>query len=51
MNIKEILHHGYGLGLTRAQAATAVGVSTGAVSRILERAAAAWSESARSTRN
>ena len=31
MNIKEILHHRHGLGLTRAQTATAVGVSTGTV--------------------
>ena len=41
MNIKEILHHRHGLGLTRAQTATAVGVSTGTVSHILERASAA----------
>ena len=41
MNIKEILQHRHGLGLTRAQTATAVGVSTGTVSHILERAAAA----------
>ena len=41
MSIKEILHHRHGLGLTRAQTATAVGVSTGTVSHILERAAAA----------
>lgn len=41
MNIKEILQHRHGLGLTRAQTATAVGVSTGTVSHILERASAA----------
>ena len=41
MNIKEILHHRHGLGLTRAQTETAVGVSTGTVSHILERASAA----------
>ena len=41
MNIKEILQHRHGLGLTRAQTAAAVGVSTGTVSHILERAAAA----------
>ena len=36
MNIKELLQHRHGLGLTRAQTATAVGVSTGTVSHILE---------------
>ena len=41
MNIKEILQHRHELGLTRAQTATAVGVSTGTVSHILERASAA----------
>ena len=41
MNIEEILQHRHGLGLTRAQTATAVGVSTGTVSHILERASAA----------
>ena len=41
MSIKEILQHRHGLGLTRAQTATAVGVSTGTVSHILERASAA----------
>ena len=41
MNIKEILQHRHGLGLTRAQTASAVGVSTGTVSHILERASAA----------
>ena len=41
MNIKEILQHRHEFGLTRAQTATAVGVSTGTVSHILERAAAA----------
>ena len=41
MSIKAILRHRHGLGLTRAQTATAVGVSTGTVSHILERAAAA----------
>ena len=41
MNIKGILQHRHGLGLTRAQTATAVGVSTGTVSHILERASAA----------
>ena len=34
MNIKEILQHRHELGLTRAQTATAVGVSTGTVSHI-----------------
>ena len=43
MSIKEILHHRHGLGLTRAQTATAVGVSTGTVSHILERTAAGLS--------
>ena len=40
MNLKEILQHRHGLGLTRAQTATAVGVSTGTVgeTRIVERA-------------
>ena len=41
MNIKEILQHRHEFGLTRAQTATAVGVSTGTVSHILERASAA----------
>ena len=41
VSIKEILHHRHELGLTRAQTATAVGVRTGTVSHILERAAAA----------
>ena len=41
MNIKDILQHRHGLGLTRAQTAAAVGVSTGTVSHILERASAA----------
>jgi len=41
MHIKEILRHRHGLGLTRAQTATAAGVSTGTVSHILERASAA----------
>ena len=41
MDIKEIFQHRHGLGLTRAQTATAVGVSTGTVSHILERASAA----------
>ena len=41
MNIKEILQHRHGLGLTRAQTAVAVGVSTGTVSHILKRASAA----------
>ena len=39
--IKEILQHRHEFGLTRAQTATAVGVSTGTVSHILERASAA----------
>ena len=42
MTIKEILQHRHEFGLTRAQTATAVGVSTGTVSHILERASA-WS--------
>ena len=37
MSIKEIVHYRHGLGLTRAQSATAVGVSTATVSHILER--------------
>ena len=41
MNIKESLQHRHELGLTRAQTATAAGVSTGTVSHILERASAA----------
>ena len=41
MNIKEILQHRHEFGLTRAQTASAVGVSTGTVSHILERASAA----------
>ena len=36
MNVKEILQHRHGIGLTRAQTATAVGVSTGTVSRTCE---------------
>ena len=36
MNIKDILQHRHGLGLTRAQTATAVGVSTGTVSHKLK---------------
>ena len=43
MSIKEILQHRHGSGLTRAQTAAAVGVSTGTVSHILERAAAGLS--------
>ena len=41
MKVKKILQHRHGLGLTRAQPATAVGVSTGSVSHILEWASAA----------
>ena len=41
MKIKEFLQHRHGFGLTRAQTATAVGVSTGTVSHILERASVA----------
>ena len=41
MNIRDILQHRHEFGLTRAQVATAVGVSTGTVSHILDRASAA----------
>ena len=41
MSIREILRHRHGFGLTRAQVAAAVGVSTGTVSHVLERASAA----------
>ncbi len=41
MSIREILRHRHGFGLTRAEIATAVGVSTGPVSHVLDRAAAA----------
>ena len=41
INIKDILRHRHDLDLPRAQVAAAVGVSTGTVSHVLERAAAA----------
>ena len=41
INIKDILRHRHDLDLPRAQIAAAVGVSTGTVSHVLERAAAA----------
>ena len=41
MSIEEIVHHRHGLSLSRAQTATAVGASTGTLSHILERPAAA----------
>ena len=41
MSIRDILRHRHGFGLTRAQVAAAVGVSTGTVSHVLERASAA----------
>ena len=40
-DITDILRHRHGLGLTRDQIAAAVGVSSGTVSHVLERAAAA----------
>ena len=43
MSIRDILRHRHGFGLTRAQIAVAVGVSTGTVSHVLERAAAGLS--------
>lgn len=41
INSKDILRQRFGLGLTRDQIATAVGVSAGSVSNVLKRAAAA----------
>ena len=41
MSIRDILRHRHGFGLTRAEVASAVGVSTGTVSHILERASLA----------
>lgn len=41
MSIRDILRHRHGFGLTRAETAAAVGVSTGTVSDVLDRAAAA----------
>ena len=41
MSIRDILRHRHGFGLTRSEIASAVGVSTGTVSHILERASAA----------
>ena len=41
MRIRDILRHRFGFGLTRARIAVAVGVSTGTVSHVLDRASAA----------
>ena len=41
MSIRDILRHRHGFGLTRVEVASAVGVSTGTVSHILERASVA----------
>ena len=41
MTIRDILRHRHSLGLPRAEIAAAVGVSTGTVSNVLERATAA----------
>ena len=41
IDIKDILRHRHGHGLARAEIAAATGVSTGTVSHVLERAAAA----------
>ena len=41
IDIKDILRHRHGLGLSRAQVAAAVGVSAGTVSHVLDRASAA----------